>query len=277
MTPSTDDLEQIEIDAWRDYCAAAPPDFAQGVGLETAELDGPLLAMCKRVDHYQFNRLMGGGLAGDEGGSLAVAVARFRGASLKNGYLQIAPGARAWALEAKARTLGLKPLERVWVKFSRGAAPAARAATSLEIAEVTAADAMEYAQVVVAGFGMPPALAPWLAAIVGRKGWRAYVVRDDGKAVGGAAMYVDRGRAWLGIGAVQEAARRRGGQGALLARRIADGIEQGARWFATETGKPLAGEPHPSFSNIQRAGFAVAYERANWVLKQDAKGLPDRG
>lgn len=265
-TPSTADLEQIEIDAWRDYCAAAPPDFAQAVGLETVELGGPLLAMCKRIDHYQFNRLMGAGLAGDDGGSLALAIERFRGASLGNGYLQIAPGERAWALEAKAWALGLKPLERAWVKFSRGDAPAPHVSTSLEITEVTTSEALEYAQAVVAGFGMPPTLAAWLAAIVGRKGWHGYVVRDDGKAVGGAAMYVDRGRAWLGIGAVQEAARRRGGQSALLARRIADGIQQGVRWFATETGKPLAGEPHPSFSNIQRAGFAKAYERVNWVL-----------
>ena len=98
MRPSTDDLERIEIDAWRDYCAAAPPPFAQAVGLETAELGGPLLAMCKRIDHYQFNRLMGGRLAGDaDGGSLAIAAERFRDAGLKNGYLQIAPGGRARA------------------------------------------------------------------------------------------------------------------------------------------------------------------------------------
>jgi hypothetical protein len=32
VRPSTDDLERIEIDAWRDYCAAAPPPFAQAVG-----------------------------------------------------------------------------------------------------------------------------------------------------------------------------------------------------------------------------------------------------
>jgi hypothetical protein len=113
---------------------------------------------------------------------------------------------------------------------------------------------------------MPPTLAPWLAAIVGRKGWHAYVARDNGKAVGGAAMFLADGRAWLGIGAVQASARRRGGQGGLLARRIADGLAHGARWFATETGKPLPGEPHPSFSNIQRAGFTIAYERANWTL-----------
>src|SRR4030095_6133678 len=48
VRPSTDDLERVEIDAWRDYCAAAPPAFAQAVGLKTAEFDGPLLAMCER-------------------------------------------------------------------------------------------------------------------------------------------------------------------------------------------------------------------------------------
>ena len=42
MTLSTEALERIEIDAWRDYCAAAPPVLAQAVGLETVECAGPL-------------------------------------------------------------------------------------------------------------------------------------------------------------------------------------------------------------------------------------------
>lgn len=265
--PTIEELERIEIDAWRDYCAAAPPPFAQAVGLETVELDGPLLALCRRIDHYQFNRLLGGGLGSDaHGNSLDLAAARFREAGLKNGYLQIAPGPRAAALEAKARAIGLKSLERTWVKFSRSGHPAPAAPTSLAIEPVQPAAAMDFGRAVVAGFGMPDALVPWLAAIVGRKGWHTYLARDGATAVGGAAMYVEGGRAWLGIGAVQASARRKGGQGALLARRIADGLKLGARWFATETGKPLAGEPHPSFSNIQRAGFEIVYERANWTL-----------
>jgi hypothetical protein len=267
MTASTDDLERIEIDAWRDYCAAAPPPFAQAVGLETIDLDGPLLALCRRIDHYQFNRLLGGGLGSDvHGNALDMAAARFREAGLRNGYLQIAPGARAATLEAKARAIGLKPMERTWVKFSRGDQAVPAVPTSLVIEPAQPAAAMHFGRAVVAGFGMPEALAPWLAAIVGRKGWHAYVARDGAAVVGGAAMYVEGGRAWLGIGAVQATAQRRGGQAALLARRIADGLKQGARWFATETGKPLAGEPHPSFSNIQRAGFEIAYERPNWTL-----------
>lgn len=260
-------LERIEIEAWRDYCAAAPARFADAVGVEAMDLGGPLLAVCPRIDHYQFNRLIGAGLGLDRNGeSLELAADFFRQAKLKNGYLQIAPGPRAQALEARARALELKPLERVWVKFSRGAETAPTPATTLQIAEVAPGEAMEFAGAVVAGFGMPAMLAPWLAAIVGRKGWHAYVARDGGKAVGGAAMFVSGDVAWLGIGAVQSAARRKGGQSALLARRIVDGLGRGVRLFATETGRPLAGEPHPSFTNIQRAGFIIAYDRPNWTL-----------
>ena len=266
MTVETDALEQIEIDAWRDCCAAAPAAFAQAVGLATTELGGPLLATCRRIDHYQFNRLIGGGLGGDEGNSLDTAAACFREAGLANAYLQIAPGARAAALEQRAHRLGLKRIERVWVKFSRGAEPAPTPDTDLIVAAATPATATEFGAAVVAGFAMPPALVPWLAALVGRPNWHTYVVCADDRIVGGAAMYVSGERAWLGIGAIQADARRRGGQGALLARRVADGLARGVRLFATETGKPLAGEPHPSFSNIQRAGFVIAYERANWTV-----------
>lgn len=264
---TAEELESIEIAAWRDCYAAAPPAFAQAVGLETVEFGGPLLALCRRIDHYQFNRLIGGGLGSDAGGEpLEQAATRFRAAGLKNGYLQIAPGPRAAALADKARALGLTPLERTWVKFGRGAEPAPRPATTLAIAEATPADAMAFARAVITGFGMPETLAPWLAAIVGRPRWRAYVARDGDAVVGGAATFIDGERAWLGIGAMQASARRKGGHGALLARRISDGLEAGVRWFATETGKPLPGEAHPSFSNIRRAGFAIAYERANWTL-----------
>lgn len=274
MTPSSDDLERIESDAWRDYCAAAPTAFAQAVGLTTFDLGGPMLALCARIDHYQFNRLLGAGRGFDsEGASLDATVARFGDAGLKNGYLQIAPGERAARLEAKARAMGLKPLERKWVKFVRGPAPIEDAETSLQISEATPDNAMEFADAVISGFGMPDRLSLWLAAIVGRKDWRTYVVRDGGLVVGGAAMFLAGESAWLGIGAVQASARRKGGQSALLARRIADGLKQGVRWFATETGRPLPGEPHPSFSNIQRAGFSIVYERVNWMLPA---ATPDR-
>ena len=51
-----------------------------------------------------------------------------------------------------------------------------------------------------------------------------------------------------------------GAQSALLAARIALGIERGVREFATETGEQAG----PSQRNILRAGFEEAYLRPNW-------------
>ncbi len=60
--------------------------------------------------------------------------------------------------------------------------------------------------------------------------------------------------------------RRKGGQSALLARRIADAAKYGARQAVTETGVPQEGQPAPSYRNILGSGFTVAYGRPNWTL-----------
>ena len=55
-------LERIEREAWRDLAAAAPPDFAAQVGLETHEFGGALMLMASRAPVFQFNWLSGAGL-----------------------------------------------------------------------------------------------------------------------------------------------------------------------------------------------------------------------
>jgi hypothetical protein len=54
----------------------------------------------------------------------------------------------------------------------------------------------------------------------------------------------------------------------MLAWRVAAAAEAGASLITTETGKPLPDEDHPSYRNIVRSGFAIAYERANWAVAE---------
>ena len=61
--------------------------------------------------------------------------------------------------------------------------------------------------------------------------------------------------------------RRRGAQGALLARRIRDAADLGCRWLVTETGEDLPERPNPSFRNMLRTGFELAYQRANYLFR----------
>jgi GNAT superfamily N-acetyltransferase len=111
---------------------------------------------------------------------------------------------------------------------------------------------------------MPPALSAWLAQIVGRPHWRSYVCYAETGPAGAGALYVDGDFAWVGIGATRPELRKRGGQSVMLARRIADARGFGAKYAVTETGVPQPGQPAPSYTNIRKAGFEVAYERPNW-------------
>ena len=42
-------------------------------------------------------------------------------------------------------------------------------------------------------------------------------------------------------------------------------IALGYRWFVTETGEDLPTKPNPSFHNMLRAGFRLAYQRPNYL------------
>jgi hypothetical protein len=60
--------------------------------------------------------------------------------------------------------------------------------------------------------------------------------------------------------------RRRGAQGAIMARRIRDGLTLGCRWFTTETGEDTPKTPNSSYHNMIRTGFQLAYLRPNYVF-----------
>jgi GNAT superfamily N-acetyltransferase len=77
-------------------------------------------------------------------------------------------------------------------------------------------------------------------------------------------VYVDADVAWLGLGATLTHARGRGGQTALLSRRIDHARELGARWCVSETGEDTASNPNPSHRNMVRTGFRVVWSRENW-------------
>jgi hypothetical protein len=221
--------------------------------------------MASKVPQFQFNWLSGAGLDGDDGTSIAEAVRIFRAAGQRKFIIQIPPGPLAAECCSQARTAGLKEHPLAWAKFHRPTNVPPVVSTKLRVSEVGADQAEIFAATAVAGFGMPAPMTAWLQPLAGRPGWHTYVSFADGEPVGAAAMYVQGELAWLGIGATKPTARKQGSQSALLARRIADAATFGARHAITETGVPQPGAPAPSYSNILKAGFNVAYVRPNWA------------
>jgi GNAT superfamily N-acetyltransferase len=258
-------LEQAEHDAWEDQYRVCPADVAAGLGLTAERIGRALYLQARAIPLTQFNRLCGLGFEeADE--AIRAGLQRFRAAGIAQAWFQVAPGPHQASIERRLREAGLTLHQRRWVKFWRPAEPAPCVTTEIKIVEVDHSSASVFADAVRAGFGMPPALTPWLEALPGRDGWHSFLALAGDEPAGGGAMRIADGIAWLGIGAVRPEHRRKGAQSALLAARIAAGLALGVEGFTTETGRPLPGEAGPSFANIQRAGFQIAYDRPNWAI-----------
>ena len=105
-----------------------------------------------------------------------------------------------------------------------------------------------------------------MAETVGRPGWHHYIAWSGGEPGAVAALFVRDSAGWLGVAATLPAFRRRGAQGALMARRVRDAAALGCRWLVTETGQETPEQLNPSYRNMKRAGFADAYHRPNYML-----------
>jgi hypothetical protein len=258
--------DQVEAEAYADLYAAAPPELQAMLGLEVRRLDGMTLLLAPRIPTPIFNRAIGLGseqLARAE--TVEGARDLFRRAGVGNWWLHWNPFARPADFPDTLRTLGfIEPARRAWAKVLRGPEPPPHIATDLDIASAQAEEVGAVMGVVAQAFGMPSVMATWLSSLHRRPRWRIYAVRDHGRAVGGACLFVDGDRAWLGVAAVAESHRRRGAQGAVMALRISDAIAAGCRYLVTETGEPVADEPNPSLSNMKRCGFRQVASRLNF-------------
>ena len=243
MTPA----ELVEIEAYADMFDAVPP----GVPAELSQSGTAIALRVAGAPLTELNRILGLSSMSEldaleplyEGGQVVIS-------------LDPASG-----LDDELRLRGYEP-GYPWQKFERGVEPYARQ-TSLRITEAEAPG--EFGPAVAVAFGAPPAFAPWLDALVGRRGWHVFVSHDGERFVGGAALFASGSTGWLGIGGTLLEARGRGSQGALLAARIDRARELGLSLLVTETGVPKEDGPGPSYRNILRAGFAEAYVRPNYV------------
>ena len=186
-----------------------------------------------------------------------------------NVMIQPAPHARPPELRDWLVDRGFKQ-GRNWAKVWRSPAEAPDVQTGLRIEEIGPDKANAFGAIVAAAFEIPAVGAAGVA-IVGRPGWHAYLGFDGIEPVNAAAMFIVEGEgvAWLGFGATLPEARGRGGQSAMFARRLRDAAQLGCWLAISETGEDLPEDPNPSYRNMVRAGFHLAYLRPNFNLVAD--------
>ena len=255
-------LERIERDAIADLYAAASPDVAHRFGLQHRRIDDGIWSVSRVLDHIMFCRLQGLGVENAaRAEAVDDAITSFETANVKNWIIQLAPGADVLAQLLAARRFERHP--RTWAKFLFAGEPSVLR-SGLTIREIDIRHAPAFGAVASAAFGLPPTAAPWLGSIVGRPNFRTFMAFAGETAVAGGTVFIKDGAAWLGLAGTLASHRGQGAQSAILAARILAARDAGAKLISTETGIPHEGEIGPSFKNIQRAGFRVAYERPNF-------------
>jgi hypothetical protein len=176
--------------------------------------------------------------------------------------LVVTPDRAGLAREAEARGY---MRTRPWMKFTRDSAPAPAPATGLRVEQAGRDRAGDFALALHDGNGIPADLPLTLGAATTVDNLHCFVAYADDEPAAVGVVYVEGGLAWLGAGATRPAFRRRGGQSALLAARVAKAVELGAHTLVTETGDRVEGVSHTSYDNILRAGFREQYARDNWL------------
>jgi GNAT superfamily N-acetyltransferase len=268
----TDELiaahERIESKAEADWFHAASPAIVASTGLAVETIGSVGILLMAKVDVLMFNRAVGIGLREPATEALVDRiVARYRAAGVSRFLVPVSPAARPGTIPDWIEARGFRR-HNAWVKLHRDAEPVPPVETAgLRLEEIGPERGLAFGRVVQAGFSMMDLAAEWIALTVGRRGWRHYLALDGAAPVGAAAMYLDGDWGWFGFAATLEEARGRGAQSALIARRVADAHAAGCRWLSIETAEDTPDRDAPSFRNVTRQGFRVAYVRPNWLWK----------
>lgn len=259
-------VEFGESEAWVSMYRSMPPEFVEEFGVHTQYLGSAGVTVASKLD-WLFNRVIGfgvGDMATEE--LIDAAIDIYRSAGIKIFVIPISPFAQPAQLTKWLSARGFIEGGN-WAKVYRANDPAPSVQTDLRIEAIGIEDADPFGDIATRGFGIPQQLAPSFSSTVGKPGWHSYLGYDGELPVATAGMYIKEDVAWLGQASTLESHRRRGAQSAMFARRIQDGLDLGCSWFVTETWEDTPETPNPSYRNMLRAGFELAYLRRNYVYK----------
>ncbi|WP_420963913.1 hypothetical protein [Brucella sp. IR073] len=259
--------EQAEMAAWESVWDAAPAAVRQKLGLSKERVGNVLVLRAANCPVAFFNRILGLGLDEPADRSwLEEQLETYAAAGVPYG-VGLCREARPAEISGWLEAGGLRKKASL-AKMMRSTDQLPSEDLRTVIREVGIEEANLFAKTAAAGFGVPDSLAELFEALPGREGWRFYLSFDAGEAVGTGALFVRGDVAWIGFGSTIPSHRHRHLHGAMMAHRMHVAADLGCRWLITETDLPHDGEPAPSFHNMQRLGFELAYERANFVADQ---------
>lgn len=255
--PSVSTMEAVELRAWEDHVRAAREIGMPGMELVRTGQGGVLFS--PGVATPAMNRAFG-----PAGRPLAASLPEAYGArGVSRFLLQVTPGTGD-ATNGALTTMGYRPYDR-WVRLYREAGDVPWVLTSLDVVLAGPEHAEAFGRICQRAFDLPPALAPWIGALVGRPGWETFVALDGERPVATAAYHVQGEWAWMGWSATLPSDRGRGAQLALVGEMAIQAERSGCRHLTAEAPEGRPGYPGPTFRNATRLGFRPVSRRVSWL------------
>jgi len=268
-------LDKLEALAWLDMYRAAPAEFSRQVGMAWTDSHGESGFAMRAVSSSLFNRVI---LSCPKENLLRATLINALAWLKANGSKNVILDSSVACLQMfddLCREIGLRMRQDGMAKFWCSEIKSVSANTNgLEVRAVGEEAGEVFGKLIQESYGLPPHFSTWLGSIPGRPNWLTYLVYDANLPIAGAAMYLVGESAWLGVAATKPQHRNRGAQSALIARRLADGLDLRTKIFAVDTGVSFNVDgPGPSFRNIERAGFMLSHVRRAFELDENVASL----
>lgn len=261
-------FERCEMAACGDFFRAAPDDVVRGMGMRVDNVNGAILTSVASVDVLAFNRVLGTGIDYPATPDMIDdLVGIFDVAGVKRFFIQVSPAARPPELVGWLEERGFSHYNN-WVRLHRGTTDVPEFDCDLEIREIGSDEADVFGRIVRESFDWPAGMERVIEGAVGRPGWHHYMAFDEGNPAATAAHFVCGEVAWIDFAATLPEFRGRNAQKALATRRIRDAAAAGCRDVVVETGEPKPGKDTPSYKNMLKMGFEVAYLRPNYIWER---------
>ncbi len=258
-------VEFGEAMAWEDTFLSIPAELMHKYNVRFTHIGSAAAFTVGGLDAPYYSRVLGLGVR--EPATEAMideCLAFFQAAGSKTITITLSPLARPSTLADWLLARGFSASIR-WAKMYRGPEPPPAIPSDLRIECAGPEHALAFALISGVNFGTPGEMAPLVTPLAGRAGWRLYLAWDGNEPVATGALFTKDRVGWLGWGTTLESHRRRGAQGAIMAQRIQDGIALGCAKFITEAVQDTPERPNPSYHNMVRTGFELAYIRPEYV------------
>ena len=139
--------------------------------------------------------------------------------------------------------------------------------TNFEARPAAESDKETFAHIINSSFEWAGSAGELIAASIGMKNWIHFIIYEGDTPISAAALYTAGEIGSLVIGGTLEEHRGKGAQKVLINYRTRRAIDAGCKYLATETVEDTPEKPSPSYRNMIKSGFELAYIRPNFIYE----------